>query len=231
MIEGCKPVCIMDTDSLLFSFKLNCPPKWAIDRINQQFDLFFPYKVFEEYKNDFAEGRLSAYDDVRLDIDLFFKRKMNNDRVITQEVYSNCLKFVKRWFNLKGKQLEYSNLGEGEKHCVALGLHLSRIKKEGLIVMTDDFRAINAGFDRFVIKQRVGLIHSLLGIMLFIYFVNRDISSSGILGIVNDYFHINQAKHYDFEQFKQEILEDLKHSCREQNFYNCGLSCLIDEDS
>lgn len=226
MIEVCKPICIMDTDSLLFSFKLECPPVRAIDRISRHFDLYFPYKVLEESKNNIKGQNGRIYDDIKFDIDLFFKQKMKEGRVYTEDAYSSCLKHVHRWFNLIGEQEKYHILGDGEKHCVALGLYLSRVKKENLIVMTDDFRAINAGFDIFVAGQRIGLISPLIGTMLFIYFINKDISEVRIRGIVNDYFKMNHPKHFDFKQYRMEILKDIKLSCRVQSFDDCKIHCL-----
>lgn len=226
MTKGCKPICIMDTDSLLFSFKLECPPVRAINRISRHFDLFFPYKVLEESKNNIKGKNGRIYDDVKFNIDLFFKRKIKENRVFTEDVYSNCLKHIHRWFNLIEEEEKYYTLGDGEKHCVALGLYLSRIKKESLIVITDDFRAINAGFANFVAGQRVGLISSLIGTMLFIYFINKDISELRIRGIVNDYFMMNRPEHFDFEQYKMGILKDIKLSCRVQSFDDCKIHCL-----
>ena len=221
-----KSICIMDTDSLLFSFRLDCPPRWVIDRFDKQFDLYFPRKVVEEYKDNFRKGRLKGYDSVKADIDLFLDRKMKIGRVVDEKVYSVCLKYLKRWFSLIGKQKEYYSLGEGEKHCVALGLYMSRRHKECLIVMTDDFRARNAGIDLFICRQRTGMISSLLTGMLFIYFINTDISGIHMRGLVNDYFNLNPPSSPNVLTFKHKILEDIKFSCREQYFHECGLSCL-----
>jgi len=226
MIEMSKSVCIMDTDSLLFSFRLDCPPKRVIDRVDHQFDLFFPYEVLEEYKNRVRKGQLKSYDYVKSDIDLFFARKIKEDKVVKEEIYSHCLKYLHRWFNLIGMQNEYYTLGEGEKHCIALGLHMSRKDKKCLIIMTDDFEARNAGIDLFAYRQRMGLVSSLLGTMVFIYFVNRDISGLYMLGLVNDYFTLNTPKSAFMRDFKKKILEDIKWSCKMQSSLRCKLSCL-----
>ena len=224
-----KSICIMDTDSLLFSFGLRCPPRRVINRFDQRFDLFFPRKVVEEYREIFMKGQLEKYDcaPVKSDIDLFIERKENEDRVIEEDDYRNCLKYVKRWFNLAGRQSEYHNLGDGEKHCIALGLYMNRGNKKYLMVMTDDFRAIDAGVGLFVYKQRIGLMCSLLSAMLFIYSVSSDLSSLYMYGLVNDYFDLNRPKKQNIIDFRESILKDIKWSCRGQFYEICGLSCLM----
>lgn len=226
MAEVSRSICIMDTGSLLFSFRLDCPPRLVIDRVDQAFDLFFPYKVYKEYKGKLIKGQLKSYDSVRPDIDLFFRRKIKEDRIIQEKVYFYCLKYVHRWFNLIGKQEEYYTLGEGEKHCIALGLHLSRRNRKCLIVMTDDFNARDAGIDVFACRQQLGLVRSLLGTMVFIYFTNRDITELYIRGLVNDYFNLNRPKSTSMLSFRKKIIEDIKWSCRRQSYQKCRLSCL-----
>jgi hypothetical protein len=216
----------MDTDSLLFSFRLDCPPRRVIDRFDKQFELLFPRKVVEEYENNLRSGRLKSYDSVKSDIDLFLDQKIKAGKVVDERVYSNCLKYVKRWFSLIGKQKEYNSLGEGERHCIALGLYMSHRNKKCLVVMTDDLPARDAGIDLFVCRQHIGLISSLLTTMLFIYFVNTDLSDLYIRGLVNDYFNLNPPKSPNVLSFRDNILEDIKFSCREQHFRKCGLSCL-----
>jgi hypothetical protein len=223
----CRALCIMDTDSLLFSFKLECPPKGVIDRFDKQFDLFFPRKVVQEYRGGIRSGKLKNYDDVKSDIDLFIDQKDRAGRIVDDAIYSDCLKYVKRWFDLTGKQEIFYTLGDGEKHCVALGLHMSRKNKKCLVVMTDDFRARNAGVDVFVDKQQIGLISSLLTGMLFVFFVSTDLSGSYMRGLVNDYFDLNKPKTQNMRNLKDEILDDIKFSCKEQHFRDCGLSCLM----
>lgn len=221
-----RSICIMDTDSLLFSFRLDCPPTRVIDRVNQAFDLFFPQKVCEEYKRRLLEGKLKSYDAVTPDIDLFFQQKRRENRIIKEDVYSHCLESVKRWFNLIKWQKEYYALGEGEKHCIALGLYLSRRNKNNLIVMTDDLDARDAGIDVFASRQQLGLVRSLLGTMVFIYFTNRDITEPRIRGLINEYFNLNKPRTPRMLSFRKKIKEDLKWSCRAQSYQKCRLSCL-----
>lgn len=217
----------MDTDSLLISFRLNCPPpRRVIDSLDRRFDLFFPRKVLDEYHKDFIEGQLKEYYSVKSDIDLFIGRKEREDKVIAEDDYQNCLEYVKRWFNLVERQGEYYTLGEGEKHCIALGLYMNRGNKKHLIVMTDDFRARDAGVDLFVHRQRMGLTCSLLSAMLFIYSVSTDLSSLHMRSLVSDYFNLNPPKKQNIINFRENILRDIKWSCKKQFFEKCKLSCL-----
>jgi hypothetical protein len=211
---------------LLFSFNVECPPKHAIDRIDKQFDVFFPSKVLEEYRTRLAKGQLKRYEDVRPDIDLFFLQKKKTGKLIDERIYVHCLEYVKRFFSLTGKQKEYYALDEGEKHCVALGLYLSRRTKGCVLVLTDDFRAREAGIDLFVCRQCLGLVRSFLGAMVFIYCVNKDIPEWRILTIVNEYFALNPPKRASMVDFKEKILGDIKLCCKRQNFDRCSLSCL-----
>lgn len=220
----------MDTDSLLFSFRLDCTPKLVIDRVNQSFDLFFPYKVYEEYKSKFIKGQLKGYDYVKSDIDLFFQRKTKEDRVIPEEVYSHCLEYVHRWFNLIKKQEQYYTLDEGEKHCIALGLYLSRRNRNCLIVMTDDFRARDAGIDLFARRQQLGLVRSLLGTMVFVYFTNRDVTEQHMRHLISDYFNLTKPKSAGMRNFRKKILDDINWSCRMQSSHKCRLSCMTSRE-
>lgn len=224
--EAGRSVCIMDTDSLLFSFRLDCPPTRVIDRVDQAFDLFFPKKVYEEYTGKRLKGKLRSYEPVRSDIDLFFEQKKRKDRIIEEKIYSHCLKSLQRWFDSIGRHREYCTLGDGEKHCIALGLYLSRRNKNCLFVMTDDFDAIDAGIDVFACRQQLGLVRSLLGTMVFIYLTSRDITETRMRGLVNDYFDLNKPKSANICAFREKILEDIKRSCRVQSYQKCKLSCL-----
>lgn len=218
-----KIVCVMDTDSLLFSFKLDCFPKRVIKRFDEHFNLFFPRKVFEEYK---VSSRDKTYDDVRLDMDLFLKQKEEKNRIIEKEVYSHCVGYVERFFNLLEKQKEYHSLGEGEKHAAALGIYMSHRMRRCLVVMTDDFRAREAGIDFLVSSNHVGLLDSLLGAMTFIYCVSTDISQEKMQILVNDYFELNPPKHESMVRFKERILKDVNCCCRTQSRKSCSLGCL-----
>lgn len=217
---------IMDTDTLLFSFSLECPPKRVIDRIAQQFDLFFPDKVFQEYRSQLSKGQLERYDSVRSDIDLYFTRKRKEGKLVEETKYAYCLEYVQRFFCMIGKQKEYESLGEGEKHCIALGLYLSHKMKTCIVVLTDDFGAREAGIDFFACKTCLGSVHSLLGAMVFIYCISKDIPELHMRTLVNDYFSLNPAKRANTQRFREKIIHDIKLCCRRQNLDKCGLSCL-----
>jgi hypothetical protein len=216
----------MDTDSLLFSFKLDCPPARVIDRLDRQFDLFFPYKVKEEYDKKLRKGQLQEYDDLIPDINLFFERKSRENRIKEEKVYLHCLKYLGKYFGAVGKQKEYYSLGDGEKHCTALGLYISRVTRDCVVIATDDFGAREAGIDLFVCGQFVGLVHSLLGTMMFVYCVNTDIAEARMLGLATDYFHLNPPRHANMREFKERISKAIKLCCRGFNYDHCRVSCL-----
>jgi len=226
MMKGNKPICVMDTDTLLFSFKLDCPPNRVIDRLDRQFDLFFPHKVKEEYENKVRQGVLGDYDDFIPDINLFLKRKSSQKRLVEERKYSHCLKYLQRFFNLMGMQERYNKLGDGEKHCVALGLFMSRIRKDCVIVATDDFGAREAGIDLFVCKQFIGMVRPLLGAMVFVYCVSTDIPEWRMRTLVKEYFDLNPPTHVGMRNFKEKILKEIELCCRRQNYDECKLSCL-----
>lgn len=226
MISASKPICIMDTDTLLFSFRLDFPPDRVINRIDRQFDLFFPCKVKEEYQNKLRKGLLRDYEDIVPDINLFFSRKNDENKLQDEKVYSHCLKYLQRFFNLMKMQEEFRKLEDGEKHCVALGLHMSRLMKDYVIIATDDFPARKSGVDLFVCRQFVGLVRSLLGTMVFVYCVNTDISELRMRTLVDAYFTLNPPKHDETRIFKETILKDIELCCRRQSFDDCKLSCL-----
>jgi len=216
-------ICIMDTNSLLFSFKLDLLPMRAIERVNQRFDLVVPHKVFEEYKN--LSRRRKDYELVRSDIDRFFGELKRKGKIIEEKVYSHCLNYVHEWFNLTGMQRLFDTLGEGEKHCIALGLYMSRQRKECLFMITDDFDA-REGIDFFFCRQRIGLVYSLPGVMILTYLSNRDVSTQRILGFINDYFNLNPPKKVDMRELKSRFLEEIDMSCRKKSFDECGLICI-----
>jgi len=226
MTNFSRPVCILDTDTLLFSFKLDCPPNKVIHRLDQQFELLFPHKVQEEYENKRRQGTLREYDDVISDINLFLKKKNDQKKVIEEHVYWHCLKHLKRFFNKMKMQKQYHTLGEGEKHCAALGLYMSRLTRDCVIVVTDDFGARKAGIDLFVYRQFVGLVRSLLSTMVFVYCVNTNIPDSRMLGLVNDYFNLNPPHQIGMQNFKDIILENIGLCCRRQSYIDCKFSCL-----
>jgi len=216
----------MDTDSLLFSFKLNLYPERVIDRLKDRFDLVLPYKVFEEYNNKVKKGMLKEYDIIKSDIDIFFKQMMKDGKIYDYKKYSYCLKYIKRWFNLMGLQKQFHKIDDGEKHCIALGLFLSRYNKKCLFVITDDFEAIKAGIETFVKKQKIGLVYSIPDIMIWTYLVDKRVSRSHIRGFINDYFNLNVLKSKYFYQLKDELVKEIEWSCRVQLFDECKLCCI-----
>ena len=226
MTQGDKPICIMDTDTLLFSFKLDLLPMRAIDRVNQRFDLVFPYKVFEEYKNQCKRGLARDYESVRSDIDLFFEERKRKDKIIEERLYSHCLKYLHRWFNLVGMQRTYYELNEGERHCIALSLYMSRQKKKRLFVITDDFDARDAGIDLFICRQRIGLVYSLPGVMILTYLSTKDVTKQHLLGFMTDYFNLTPPRSVGLRELRRRFLEEIELSCREQSFDKCGLVCM-----
>jgi len=195
--------------------------------LDKQFDLFLPEKVFQEYLGKLSKGQLEGYDDVRPFIDLYFKRKRTEGKLIEEKTYTECLKYVKRFFFLIGKQKKYRALGEGEIHCIALGLYLSRKIKRGVFVLSDDFGAIDAGIDTFVYKTCFGSVRSLLEAMVFLYCISRDIPVLRMYNLVKDYFVLNEPKSLHMQDFQKEIIEDITRSCRRrQKNWQCSLPCL-----
>lgn len=218
--------CVMDTDSLIFSFKLNLVPFRAIDRIESQYQLILPSKVIDEYKS--RSRKWSTYkesESVRSDIDSFLRKKNDTGEVISEDKYCECIKHVKKWYDTAKKQGEFHNLGDGEKHCLALGLYWNRKYKTPVFILTDDFRAIRAGLSCFVFSQRIGLTYSVPEAMISLYLVTRTIRKVNVLGFINDYFDLNKGKKIELKALKVRFKKEILSSCRERNLANCAQSC------
>jgi hypothetical protein len=220
-----RPFAVIDTDTLLYSFKLQCPPtKRVIEKIDSQFEIYLPEKVFEEYKNKLSKGQLADYDDIRAFIDVFFKKKRQESKLIGESEYFDCLTYVRRYYCLKGKQREFEKLGQGEIHCIALGLSLSRKIKNAVFVFSDDFKAIDAGMGLFVYTTCFSSIRPLLEAMVFTFSVSNDIPELMLRNLVKEYFTINNPKKAKMIEYQNSILEIIGLSCRAQK--NCSkISC------
>jgi hypothetical protein len=227
-MSGNKQICIVDTDSLLFAFRLELRPEKAIQKISRRFDLIIPEKVVEEYADKTKRRLLREYDDVKQDIDLFLERRKDDGKIVKNDVYSHCLQYAERWFNLVGKQEEYKNkIDEGERHCMALGLFLSRKNEQCLYLVTDDFTAIDAGIRLFVKKQRIGLVYSLPELIILNYLLDRGIPELNVRAFINDYFIFNKPQSAEFLDLKTKFLEEIEMSCRKQFSSSCNICCKL----
>jgi len=223
---GKKKICILDTNSLLFSFKLDVRPERAIDKIIRRFNLAIPEKILEEYTSKAKKGLLKEYDNIKQDIDLFFRRMKSEGRIFETRNYFHCLKYTERWFNLMGKQEEYKNkIDEGEKHCIALGLFLSRKNEKCLYIVTDDFDAVDAGIRLFVERQKIGLVFSLPELMTMNYLIDRGVLELNIKSFISDYFNLNKMRSDKFSNLKTELFEEIDYSCKKQFYHNCNICC------
>lgn len=216
----------MDTCSLLFSFKTELSSKLVIKRLDDRFNLVFPSKVVDEYLNDFREGRLSEYKDIEPDLRLFMKKKRDEGKIISENEYSICLDYVERWFNLLKMQKKFRDLGDGEKHCIALALYWSRHTRQPLLLISDDYKARVNCVDYFVCKQRIGLVDSIPGLMISIYSTQKEIAEINVRASINTYFNLFKERKIYFDTLRKKYFEELDLSCRIQNLDSCRLKCL-----
>lgn len=218
----------MDTDSLIFSFKLDLLPFKVIERLESQYHVILPSKVTEEYRaKSRTQPTYEQFEDIRPDVELFLRRKIDAREVISEETYGKCIEHIKKWYILSGRQKEFHRLGEGEKHCLALGLYWNRKYKTPLFIITDDFRAVRSGLCRFVLRQRIGLLCSLPEAMISMYLSTRVIKKVHILGFITDYFHLSAPKKIESKNLKTGFEKEVMSSCREKNIRNCGQSCFV----
>ena len=219
--------CILDTSSLIFSFKTELSSKLVIKRLDDRFNLIFPSKVVDEYSNQFKKRKFSEYKDIEPDLRLFIEKKRNEGKIIGENEYSDCLDYVKRWFNLLKMEENFWSLGDGEKHCIALALYWSRRTRQPLLLISDDYKARADCVDYFICKQRIGSVDSIPGLIILIYSIQKEIPELNVRASINTYFNLFKDKTIYFDNLRKEFIKELNLSCRAQNFESCKLKCLV----
>lgn len=206
-------LCVPDTCSIIFSFKVELAGSKLIDLLNKEYTIIIPEKVKEECENKTR----AEESEIKEDVDRFLVDK--NEDIVSSSKYEKCLEVIQKWFNKKNMQ-RFNSLGEGEKHCVALVTYLNHIKRSRVLMLTDDFKASNL-FQNLIDQQKIGILESVPGFLIQYYNINRTISRNHVLMALRTYFSISPNAVYE-----PYINERLLMSCRELGFDICNIRCM-----
>lgn len=178
-----KQMCVLDTDSVLIGVSLELGKIKLVGWLSEIFDIYIPSFVI---KNELP----GASGDYELDITeirrILHKTKV---KVIADEYFASCLKVTEKWLNKSNL-----NIDKGELYCLALSLFLSRVLRNFMFFISDDFRARDEALDKFMNEQKIGLTLSSPDIILYAFSRNRKLTSNETLQAVQDFFATMKVK-------------------------------------
>lgn len=196
-----KQICVLDTDSIVIGMSVELGHIRLIDWMSRLFDIYIPnFIVRNELK--------SASMDYDIDIQEI-RRKLCNIKVkvIADEYFDACIKLITKW--LAKSRLD---IDDGEKYCLGLSLCLSRNLRDFVFLVTDDFRARDTALDKFMDKQKIGVILSSPDVILYTFARNRHVTGSHTLSSFQQFFGKMEAKKILGK--KQRYMESYEQICR-----------------
>lgn len=178
-----KQTCVLDADSILMGVSLELGGIKLVEWLSEIFDIYIPFFVI---KSELP----GASRDYELDITeicrILHKTKVN---VIADEYFASCLKVIEKWLHKSSL-----NIDKGELSCLALSLYLSKIIRNFIFFISDDFRARDEAVDKFMNEQKIGMALSSPDIILYAFSRSRKLTSNQTLRAVLDFFTTMKAK-------------------------------------
>lgn len=154
-----------------------------INWLSEIFDIYIPYFVLKEELPGASKDYELDITDIRR---ILHKTKVN---VIADEYFGSCSKVTRKW--LEKSEL---NIDKGEFFCLSLSLYLSRVLRDFIFFISDDFRARDEAVDKFVDEQKIGIALSSPDIILYAFSRARNLTSSQTLQTFQNFFATMKAK-------------------------------------
>jgi hypothetical protein len=109
----------------------------------------------------------------------------------------------------------------GEMHSLALSLHLNAKLKKPIVLLIDDFPAIQA-FAKTIDDQKFAIQMSVPDVIINFFKTEPALDENETAASLQTYFNImTKAIHY--KTFKMRV----EQSCRNILFKKCGVKCLL----
>ncbi|RMG31696.1 MAG: hypothetical protein D6732_14420 [Methanobacteriota archaeon] len=143
--------------------QLELGPKRAIEWILEDFEIFIPQKVFD----DGRANLLDTDDETRI---IFFQRVQNQ---VYYEDITACEELMRDYVH-RLPPPDRTHIDEGERIATALALRLSYECRQYVVLVTDDFKAIEP-LRRILEEHQIGLIKNSFDLLLFLAGRYRDV--------------------------------------------------------
>jgi len=215
MSSGFLNTYVLDTNSIVNLYLLELGGKKVLDKIPAA---YIPEKVYRE-----EIPRIIRKENISIDdLDSYCLSRPNVKKVLTRE-FSRCIEFTNSWIKSK---YYFNPLDEGELHCLALSLLLSRKNKFFIVLITEEKTETVEIIREFMNLQRVGIVLSPVELMINLYCRERAIKESQIKQAIREYkLRVKKKREGDIGDIN-EILADL---CRQKGISKdlCSQECFV----
>lgn len=210
---NCKNICVPDASSLIFSGQVELKGKEVLEWLLERYTIYISPEVKFECFNTIRDDRPEL-------INLQKFKNHVSQRVVLGVNYKHCLEYLTKYC-CKDQMLEFPKQHPGEIHSLALSLYLNAKLKKPIVLLIDDFPAIEA-FAKTIDDQKFAIQMSLPDIIINFFKTEPDLDENETAASLQTYFSImTKAVHY--RTFKMRF----EQSCRNLLSEKCNVRCLI----
>jgi len=207
----CKSICVLDTCSLLYSAQIQLKNKELFEWLLNRYQVYICSEVKYECFDKIQKGRVEVEDPERLKCEI--SRLMYNANV------QECLNYLDHYCSRKNF-LKFFSVQEGERRSFALALFLSLNLREPVVVLTDDFGALDA-FNEILAEQKFAVAEMLPDFMINLFQTTENIEERIIHNALRSYYSIATRPDLRRTIFDERI----ELICRSLWTTNCGARC------
>jgi hypothetical protein len=210
---NCKNICVPDASSLIFSGQVELKGKEVLEWLLEHYTVYISPEVKVECFNRIQKDRPEL-------INLQKFKNHVSQRVALNVNYKHCLEYLIEHC-CKNQMLDFPKQHPGEMHSLALSLYLNAKLKKPIVLLIDDFPAIQA-FAKTINDQKFAIQMSVPDIIINFFKTEPDLDENETAASLQTYYNImTKAVHY--KTFKMRF----EQSCRHILFQKCSIKCLF----
>jgi hypothetical protein len=139
---------------------------------------------------------------------------------VTYFDYEECLRYLDYYCNQE-EISGFSALGDGEKYSIALSLYLNARFARPIILLTDDFGAINI-LGKIISEQKFAIQMSVPDVIISLLKTDTDFDENLITGALQTYYNIRRGQAMINEIFRKRM----RTACCNAWPEKCRLNCI-----